>query len=43
MIIAQRLRLRYVEKDSPELTAGVNLLSRQDFVMTPQPKASPNR
>jgi cytochrome P450 len=40
MIIAQRLRLRYVEVKPPELVAGVNLLSRHDFIMTPELKVS---
>lgn len=34
MIIARHLRLRLVEPQRPQLAAGVNLLSRQDFVMT---------
>jgi cytochrome P450 len=34
MIIARHLRLRLVEPQRPQLAAGVNLLSQQDFVMT---------
>jgi cytochrome P450 len=40
MIIAQRLRLRYVETHPPELVGGVNLLSRHDFIMTPENRNS---
>jgi cytochrome P450 len=39
MTIAKRLRLRYVEKALPELNAGVNLRSNQDFIMSPEIKA----
>jgi cytochrome P450 len=42
-IVARRLRLRYVENRSPELIAGVNLLSRHDFIMTPEIKISTGR
>jgi cytochrome P450 len=38
MIVAQRLRLRYEEIHPPELAGGVNLLSRHDFIMTPELK-----
>jgi cytochrome P450 len=38
MIIARRLRLRYVEIQPPELVGGVNLLSKHDFIMTPELK-----
>jgi cytochrome P450 len=38
MIIAKRLRLRYVERSQPALAAGVNLLSAKDFLMTPELK-----
>jgi cytochrome P450 len=38
MIIAKRLRLRYVEGAQPVLAAGVNLLSANDFLMTPELK-----
>ena len=41
MIIAQRLRMIYEEKAPAELVAGVNLLSRHDFLMTPQLRAQP--
>jgi cytochrome P450 len=41
MMIAKRLRLRYVEADAPVLAAGVNLLSARDFIMTPELKAIP--
>jgi cytochrome P450 len=41
MMIAKRLRLRYVETDAPVLAAGVNLLSARDFIMTPELKAMP--
>ena len=40
MIIARRLRLRYVEIQPPELVGGVNLLSKHDFIMTPELKES---
>lgn len=36
MIIAGRLRLRYAAKIPPAMIAGVNLLSAQEFVMTPE-------
>jgi cytochrome P450 len=39
MMIARRLRLRYVENNPPALAAGVNLLSANDFVMTPEIRA----
>jgi cytochrome P450 len=39
MIIAPRLRLRYAPIETPEMAAGVNLLSRHDFIMVPQLKA----
>jgi cytochrome P450 len=39
MIIAPRLRLRYTAIGPPEMVAGVNLLSRHDFIMVPEIKA----
>jgi len=39
MLIAPRLRLRYAAIGPPELVAGVNLLSRYDFIMVPEIKA----
>jgi cytochrome P450 len=41
MMIAKRLRLRYVGGKPPELDAGVNLRSKHDFILTPQIKAVP--
>jgi enediyne biosynthesis protein E7 len=41
MMIAKRLRLRYVETGAPVLAAGVNLLSVHDFIMTPELKETP--
>jgi cytochrome P450 len=38
MMIAKRLRLKYVPDRAPTLAAGVNLLSAHDFVMTPELK-----
>jgi cytochrome P450 len=38
MMIAKRLRLRYLLSGAPALAAGVNLLSANDFVMTPELK-----
>jgi len=38
MIVGQRLRLRYVSDRSPEMLAGVNLLSKHDFIMVPELK-----
>jgi hypothetical protein len=40
MMIAKRLRLRYVESAPPQLDASVNLRSKHDFIMTPQIKAA---
>lgn len=40
IMIAQRLRLRYVELKPPVLAAGVNLLSVNDFIMTPEFKSA---
>jgi cytochrome P450 len=42
MMIAKRLRLRYVESSRPALAAGVNLLSANDFLMTPELKSASN-
>jgi cytochrome P450 len=36
MIIAARLRLRLAPGDPPQWVAGVNLLSRHDFIMVPE-------
>ena len=38
IMIARRVRLRYVEKDPPEFEAGVNLRSKYDFLMWPEIK-----
>jgi cytochrome P450 len=38
MTIAKRLRLCYPPGDQPAWVAGVNLLSRHDFIMVPQAK-----
>jgi cytochrome P450 len=38
MIVARRLRLGYESAVAPELAAGVNLLSRHDFMMLPKLK-----
>jgi cytochrome P450 len=40
MMIAKELRLRYDERNLPELDAGVNLRSKYDFIMIPEIKAS---
>jgi cytochrome P450 len=40
MIIARELRLRCVEKVDPELSAGVNLRSKHDFIMIPEVRAA---
>jgi enediyne biosynthesis protein E7 len=40
IIIARRLRLRYVQTKPLELEAGVNLRSRHDFIMVPERKAA---
>ena len=39
MTIAKQLRLRFVERRPPELDVGVNLRSKHDFIMNPEPKA----
>ena len=38
MTIARHLRLRYIQSGPIELDAGVNLRSRQDFIMYPEAK-----
>jgi cytochrome P450 len=40
LVVARRLRLRYVETRPLELEAGVNLRSRHDFIMIPERKAT---
>jgi cytochrome P450 len=35
MMFARELRLCYDEQKSPEMTTGMNLLSKDDFIMTP--------
>jgi cytochrome P450 len=40
MIIANQLRLHLVETDPTELDVGVNLRSKNDFIMNPELKAS---
>lgn len=40
LIIARRLRLRYVQTRPLELEAGVNLRSKHDFIMMPERKAA---
>ena len=39
MTIAKQLRLRFVEKNPPELDLGVNLRSKHDFMMNPELRA----
>ena len=39
MTIAKQLRLRFVEKNPPELDFGVNLRSKHDFMMKPELRA----
>jgi cytochrome P450 len=39
MVIAERLRLRFVGDKPPELDAAVNLRSKNDFIMDPQLKS----
>jgi cytochrome P450 len=43
MIIAPRLRLRYAGAEPPEMVAGVNLLSRHDFIMSAELKSATGR
>jgi cytochrome P450 len=40
MVMAKDLRLRYDETKPPEMVAGMNLLSRHDFVMAPEMKTN---
>lgn len=40
LIVARRLRLRYVQTGPLELEAGVNLRSKHDFIMIPERKAT---
>lgn len=39
--VASRIRLRYVEEAPPTFEAGVNLRSKQDFLMSPEIKVRP--
>jgi len=39
MMFAKELWLRYDEKKPPEITTGMNLLSKHDFIMHPELKA----
>ena len=39
MTIAKQLRLRFVERNPPELDLGVNLRSKPDFIMNPEIRA----
>lgn len=43
LIIAKRLRLRYVPSMPPEIDAGVNLRSKYDFLMYPEVKTAGSR
>jgi len=36
MMFAKELRLRYAEEKPPEITTGMNLLSKHDFIMLPE-------
>ena len=38
MTMVPNLRLRYASDQLPEIIAGVNLLSRKDFIMAPESK-----
>jgi hypothetical protein len=38
MTVVPKLRLRYASDQPPEMVAGVNLLSRNDFIMAPESK-----
>ena len=40
MTIARVLRLRRADQEQPEVAAGVNLLSKKDFIMEPESRAS---
>ena len=35
MMFARELWLRYDEEKPPEITTGMNLLSKRDFIMVP--------
>ena len=39
MMFAKELRLRYDEEKPPEMTTGMNLLSKHDFIMLPEAKS----
>ena len=39
MMFARALRLRYDEEKPPEMTTGMNLLSKSDFIMLPEIRA----
>jgi hypothetical protein len=43
MMVGQRLRLRYDQAQPPELAAAVNLLSKNEFIMTPELKTPDQR
>ncbi len=43
MMFAKELWLRYDEKKPPEITTGMNLLSKHDFIMNPELKALSGR
>jgi cytochrome P450 len=36
MMVVRELRLRYDDARPPEVTTGINLLSKHDFIMTPE-------
>lgn len=38
VMIASRIRMRFVERNPPELDVGVNLRSKRDFIMNPELK-----
>ena len=42
-MVAKRLRLHYAERQPPQLAAGVNLLSGQDFLMRPHLRTAAQR
>jgi cytochrome P450 len=42
VMFASRLRLRHDETEPAEFTTGMNLLSRDDFIMRPELKATPD-
>ena len=42
VMFASRLRLRHDETAPAEFTTGMNLLSRDDFIMRPELKAAPD-